>query len=298
MPCLSYASLLLGEVFCLEDEHGIPKRVEPVLLCDGLGIGLQDAFASGKSGDQDEQGRLWQMEIGDQAVDVLEGISWRDEYICQPVVDIRLKRPHGGGPDGDDPAAGGPCLVDGVQSFVRYIQPFFMHDMVFEVFSFYWTECPKPHVQGDACKMDTLLPQFFHQAWREMETGRWRGYGPDGFGIGRLVCRIVFFGGGDIGWGRDAADAVYPGEDVLRRRPKIDMDRAMGIILRFDSGDPAVAKDHLGPWLEPLPWFSKGDPMVLFWPQEKNLNGRCPDFGFQAGFEDLAFIDDQKVAWA
>lgn len=65
----------------LQDKHGVAIRKETETLSHGPAIGFHRQLIAGKSAHQHQQGRSWQMEIGQQAVDVFESIARIDEYV-------------------------------------------------------------------------------------------------------------------------------------------------------------------------------------------------------------------------
>src|SRR6266571_7262417 len=64
----------LGKIFLL-NEHAVTIGIETIALGDGVSVGTEDELASGKSGDQHEQGGTGEMEVGEQGGDDTEVVS-------------------------------------------------------------------------------------------------------------------------------------------------------------------------------------------------------------------------------
>src|SRR5687767_13821090 len=64
---------------CSEKEHRITIAVEPISMSDSLFVDGEDLVAARKRRREDQQRRLRQMEVGDQAGDQLEAVTRADE---------------------------------------------------------------------------------------------------------------------------------------------------------------------------------------------------------------------------
>ena len=62
-----------------EDEHGVAVAVEAIALRDGGGVGSVNLVGRGEGHDQGQQGAFWKVEIGEECVDVVEGVWGVDE---------------------------------------------------------------------------------------------------------------------------------------------------------------------------------------------------------------------------
>src|SRR4051812_41315387 len=95
----------------LLDEHAIAVREEAVALADGVLVGGEDAVASGEGGDEHEERRLRQVEVGEQRAHDAEvearvnkdvGFAGAGDEPTRVLSGDKLKGADGGSADGDD----------------------------------------------------------------------------------------------------------------------------------------------------------------------------------------------------
>ena len=118
-------------------------------------INRADVFHAGKRGNQHQQRRFGQVEIGNQAVGHIEPVARRNENIgialprfqtaCLPR--RRLQRPHGGRTDRPYPAAPRLRRLDCRHGFRRHVEPFAVHFVVGNIADAHGLECPRADVQ-------------------------------------------------------------------------------------------------------------------------------------------------------
>ena len=139
----------------LYNAHGVPKRKEPIPLLHRFLVGVQHMLAPSKRGYQHDEGALRKMEICDQAVHGLEGVTRIDENI----------RPSGLGLEGAvvvyqgfQGAAGGRAYADDAPAvslrFVQHVRGFGAHHaqlrvhmMLSHFLRLYRAEGAEPYVQ-------------------------------------------------------------------------------------------------------------------------------------------------------
>src|SRR5688572_3591020 len=104
-----------------EDEHGVAVAVEAVAERDRFGIRAEHPLAPREGGDEEQERRPGQVEVGDQAVEDRESVPGHDDEVgragARPDLATGqragLERASGGGADGDDAAAARAGLANG-----------------------------------------------------------------------------------------------------------------------------------------------------------------------------------------
>src|SRR5512141_2611580 len=59
-----------------QDYHRIAVRIEAITSIDGGAIGAHCQIVAGESGNEHDEGRAWEMEVGDQAIHGAKAV-WR-----------------------------------------------------------------------------------------------------------------------------------------------------------------------------------------------------------------------------
>ena len=123
------------EKFLLFYKHRVAKAEEAILLLHRRVISGKHILAVIQRRDEHQQGRLGQMEIGDQRVHRLEAIAGVDENtgIARSRGDVTVLLRHrfdgaaGGGANADQPSAGGLALVDDASALLADREKFGVH---------------------------------------------------------------------------------------------------------------------------------------------------------------------------
>ena len=180
------------------DKHGITVAEEAVTLLNGCRISGHGFGIAGECRHQHQQGRLGQVEIGNQRVHHVEGLAWVDEDVGVAAERLELtiarrtfQRAYAGGTDRDYPtttrAAGDdrihPCLAD--------FQPLAVHVMRFDTLHTHGLEGAGTDVQGNKSSLDAFLAKCGEQIIVEMQPGSRRRHGTGALRVDGLVALAV-----------------------------------------------------------------------------------------------------------
>lgn len=89
----------------LDNKHGVAKRVEAIVVFDRVVVGIEDLFTAGKGGDEDKQGGLGKMEVGDQSFYRGDVVAWCDKKTRPSFAGFAVEgfeNTNSRGTDGDD----------------------------------------------------------------------------------------------------------------------------------------------------------------------------------------------------
>ena len=138
-----------------------PKGEEAVFFLYSFGVGMQDMFPSGQSGDQHNQGGFRQMEIGDQPIQHLKAVARVDKDIGPPCGFLQrtifgsptLNGTAGRGTHTDDPSPVLLGLVDDPRGFRWDHTVLAVHLMVCDVLRFDRPERTQAHMEGHVAEV-------------------------------------------------------------------------------------------------------------------------------------------------
>lgn len=205
-------------------QHGIAVGKEPVLLVNRMPIGRENAVLAGEGRNQHQQGAFWKMEIGDQGIDAADPVARENEDLGiagkrfdRSIDNRRFQRTQHRGPDRDDTATTGFGSGNLCAQISTHIQPFTVHDMVFQMFRTHGLEGAGTHMQSDVADLNALGLQLRQQRLIEMQTGGWRSHRTGMSGEYSLVTRVIIRIGITLDIGRQghAAEPVEHGFDRL-----------------------------------------------------------------------------------
>src|ERR1035437_771098 len=226
------------------NEHAIAVAEEAVSLLDGVGVGGEDSFASGECGNQHEQARLGQVEVGQHGVDQLELEAGGDEDFRR--AGVRFERAAGGTersgferadgccPGGYD-AAGTACSgVNSLRCLSRQRIALAMQANIGEPVNTKRGERSEAHVQCNASYFDAAGSEGIEDLRGEVEA---RGGGSHGAALGRIDRLVALaIGGGivaaDIGRQWHVADAVEDGKEIVHR---LKAEQALTVLSAFQD---------------------------------------------------------------
>src|SRR5579872_2926014 len=147
------------------DEHAVPVRVEPVLLFDGMPVGLHNGFDSSERAHQHQKAGLREMKVCQKSADDAEPVAGIDKQIGLTPASLHLpvsglsrrifQGAHGSGPDCDQSTSGDQSTVDGCGCFRGNLIRLGMQSMVFNPIYADWLKCPKAYVQSDFHYLNT-----------------------------------------------------------------------------------------------------------------------------------------------
>ena len=186
-------------------------------------IGVHGVFITSKCGNQHNQRRFRQVEVGDQSINHLIFIAWINKDLCiaeerlDEIVFGRLRRTfqrtHGGGTYRNHAITARFRRQHRVHHILRHFRIFGMHNVVFDGVYAHRLESTRANVQGDERHFNAFIAQFSQQRIVKMQT---RGRCSDGtrfFAVHGLVQLAVgvFIRTVDIRRQRHMADGV---EDI------------------------------------------------------------------------------------
>ena len=187
-------------------------------------IGAADVVVAGKSADQHQQGGFGQVEVGEKGIDDAEAVAGGDKEagvagVWRKIAARRcaFQGAQGGGADGDNAATAGAAGGDGIYHVFADGEPFFVHDVLGEVFVAHRLEGARADVQGDFGALHAARGDGSEQGFIEMQAGGRGGDGAAVFGVHGLVALAVAVLCAAFEVGRDRHFAVR-GEEFLPRR--------------------------------------------------------------------------------
>jgi hypothetical protein len=213
-----------------------------------VGVGRTDGLDPGEGGDQHQQRRLGQVEVGDEGVHDVEAVAWGDEDVGfvgarsqLPGLRRRLlcggfQCPQAGGADRHHTATARVGIADGVDGGLRQGVALAVHLVLGHIFHPHRLEGAGAHMQRHPGGAHTLTAQRIQHSRVEMQACGRRCHRTGLAGVDGLVARLVVGGRGvlDVGRQRQLAELVehvehrlgeaQPGQVVLARHD-IDGDR-------------------------------------------------------------------------
>ena len=242
---------------------------------------MQHVLPSGKGGNQHHQGRLRQVEIGDQAVHGLEAIAGINEDLrpfglflkAAVLVHQALQGPAGGGANADDPA---PLCLGSVQNFGSFSgnhTQFAVHMMLQDILRLHRAEGTQAHVQRHKGGLNTLFPGLIQQLPGPVQTGcRGRG-GADCPAVHGLVPFLILQLRLDVGRQGHLAQAL---QDLQEDPLIVEFHHPVAVLLnrRNRGGQLTVAEDDLVAQLHLPARLAQALPFLIAKiPQQKHLHG-------------------------
>lgn len=180
------------------DEHGVAVAVEAVAGADSRRVGGANLVDPGEGGDQEEKGRLWKVEVGDECVYGQESMARPDHQARLPrtrgeavAADRGFEGPHRGRTDGDDPISLFSCSRVGVGGLLGYVEWLGWNPVVVDVIRVDARECAGADVEHDLVDGNPLFSDAIEQGLREVEPGRGGGDAAGLSSVDRLVALPV-----------------------------------------------------------------------------------------------------------
>lgn len=191
-----------------------------------MAVGCKDVFFPTQGADQHEEGRLRQVEVGEQCADDLKFVSGIDKQVgfagtradyplsllCGVFECADRRRP-----DCYQAAILAPCPVDLFCGFRGDRIAFRMQFVLFDFFYANRLKGSQPDVECDFGGFDFALAEAHQNLRSEMKTGGGSGDRSALAGIDGLIAVAVGGGilAGNIGWEGDVADALDDGKEVV-----------------------------------------------------------------------------------
>ena len=189
---------------------------EPV--ADRMRVGGADRSVSGERGDEHEERRAGQVEIGEQAIDDAEAIPWCDEQrgFCVSRCDIsarcsrRLQRTQARRADRDDIVAAGAGAFDRCHGRCGNAESLAMHAMLCQVVRVDWLEGSGADMQGQISERDSVRFEPGEEGQVEMQARCRRGDSARIAGVNGLIpiSIVGVDGSGDIRGQRNFAMTI------------------------------------------------------------------------------------------
>ena len=148
-------------------KHYIAKRKKSVSFLHSLPVSLKHMLPSCKGADQHHQRGLWQVKIGNQAVQHFETVSGINEdfgisaaCLQEPVfIRCAFHRSAACGSHTNHPAAASFCFINRLRRLSGYLIILGMHVMLQNILDLYRAESAKAHMK---CHIGQLYPLFLY----------------------------------------------------------------------------------------------------------------------------------------
>lgn len=281
-----------------QNEHAVAVREEAVFLGDGVAVGGEGEFGTGEGADEEKQGGLRKVEVGQHAVDALEFEAWVDEEIGIAGVaaaDEGLDGADGGGADGEEAFGGG----DFICGFFIDEESFGVEVVFFDGLRLQGLEGPEADMEGDGGDCGALFAAGGEGLGCEMKAGGGGGDGAGFLGVDGLVAFGVGFGIGaaDVGRQRDVAVGLDGGPGVRSMEADVAF---TGFCAVENFGVEVIGELDFGSWREFLAGFDQGEPFGFCdvdGVDEENFDfaGEAGAVAEEAGGKDAGVVEDEGV---
>src|SRR5689334_1071064 len=192
LPTYPFTNLPTTNLPISADQHRVAVAIEAVAFGDGRAVRREDMVAAGEGGDEHDQRRLGQMEVGHQSVDDAEVEAGIDEEIRRSgagddgaVVGARdrFERARRGRADRDDATALAPGAFDRGGGRRGDLVAFRLEPVLLDALDAHGLEGAVAHVQRDLGALDAAVIERGEKCGGEMQAGGRRGDRPAGAGV-------------------------------------------------------------------------------------------------------------------